>query len=199
MAQEEKHLQQRDRRSPRPLVRRQRGVGGEDAQSFAHAADVGPDVERAGRQRAAHALDAIQAVDDHVAPRAERIHHPLQRRRAQRRIERDARGLLRIGRDAREIVDVQVAEELRFFDRRQERPPDAAAGPGVALRDTGDDDGALGHARQRGDRLVCDLEDDVLVDLVGEDARARRKPGAQDFRNLRQIARGRHAAGRIRG
>ena len=52
--------------------------------------------------------------------------------------------------------------------RRTAGVADAEAGHGISLRETVQEDGALGHARQRGDGHVFSLEGQLRIDLVGE-------------------------------
>src|SRR5262249_36591898 len=83
-------------------------------------------------------------------------------------VQRGDGGLLQqVGRPYRnEVVRAADADgQLRVGDG----VADAPTRDRVGLRDPGDGDGALGHARQRGDgNVLSAVVDDVLVDLVGD-------------------------------
>jgi hypothetical protein len=104
----------------------------------------------------------------------------------------DRRGLeRRRGADRQEVVDAPDPD--RQIGRR-EHPADAPAGDGVGLRHRVDRDRPLAHPGQRRQRDVLSLEDEVLVDVVGEGDQVVLQA---ELRDEGQLLAREHLAGRV--
>ena len=135
------------------------------------ARDVGERVERPARQRAADAGEAVQRLDDHVAPLGEGRDHA--RDRLLRAGERGDAGVLGGRVDARVDVDGEPRRDLGEL-AGPDAPAEAPAGHRVRLRQAVEDDQPVAQ-RLGGEqaRVAGRAEHQAAVDLVGEDEHVR--------------------------
>mmetsp|Transcript_33732 Transcript_33732/g.100162 ORF Transcript_33732/g.100162 Transcript_33732/m.100162 type:complete len:399 (+) Transcript_33732:165-1361(+) len=165
---------------------------GEPGRRQARAAHVGQEVDGArGPHRDADARDGVEALVEHVAPRAELVPHPgCVIVRPAYRGDRSCRNE---GGQAGPAVDGEIPG--RLHQRRWEKPEAAAPSRHrVPLAAAVEHDGAVQHALPERDAVVRAVVHEPPVDLVAED------PGSRLLGHLGravQIGAGQHAAGRV--
>ena len=103
------------------------------SEMLANTAHVREDVECPLGLLALNSLDVVEPIHDQVPSPLEGLYHLPFELSAQRRFQRQPRAFLVVGRDAREIIDVEIFENFCFLGSREQGPTEAPARPGKAF------------------------------------------------------------------
>src|SRR5262249_27253560 len=134
--------------------------------AFSGFFDIHPGIESASWRLASETGDFVKASDEQVAALLVFGGHRIDGiGRVTQSFDRGDLGKLRYARKGVEHEQVHGVDDTTWRYAVSEAP----TGHRKALRKTVDDDGALGHARERPRREISTAEEDARVDFVAEE------------------------------